>query len=198
MANWRCGPLSRVINTRLPTSQPSALLYWARIPERQYLTIHSILRDGSVVYRKDRPLEREDASVILPGTTESSPKLMTHRCGDRERHGIDQQFRARAAENTVRAVKDRRLYDTWAFAMAAIAACGAIFGPKSQFVGMTACGQAFGFPKHDWPLRSANPGKPPRLGWTPKQSGKRHSGNKKRASCVQTGEPAFPLGYLIV
>src|SRR5258708_19053658 len=93
-ANWRSDPLSRVINTRLPTSQPSALLYWARIRERQFPTIHNISRDGSVMYRRDQPLEREDASVILSRTTESSSRLMTDRCGDRERHGIDQQFRA--------------------------------------------------------------------------------------------------------
>src|SRR5882762_3784975 len=35
-ANWRCGRSSRVIDTRLPTSRHSALLYWARIPERQF------------------------------------------------------------------------------------------------------------------------------------------------------------------
>src|SRR5260370_5212046 len=93
-ANWRSDPLSRGINTRLPTSQPSALLYWARIPERQFPTIHNILRDGSVMYRRDQPLEREDASVILSRTTESSSRFMTDRCGDRERRGIDQQFRA--------------------------------------------------------------------------------------------------------
>jgi len=63
-ANWRSDPLSRVINTRLPTSQPSALLYWARIRERQFPTIHNISRDGSVMYRRGQPLEREDASVI--------------------------------------------------------------------------------------------------------------------------------------
>src|SRR5260370_6084081 len=93
-ANWRSDPLSRGINTRLPTSQPSALLYWARIPERQFPTIHNILRDGSVMYRRDQPLEREDASVILSRTTESSSGLMTDRCDNRERHGIDRQFRA--------------------------------------------------------------------------------------------------------
>src|SRR6266436_3244434 len=60
-ANWRSDPLSRGINTRLPTSQPSALLYWARIPERQFPTIHNILRDGSVMYRRDQPLECEEA-----------------------------------------------------------------------------------------------------------------------------------------
>src|SRR6266851_2372545 len=91
-----------LIPTRLPTLQPSALLYWARIPERQFPTIHNILRDGSVTSRRDQPLEREDTSVILSRTAESSPKLMTDRCGDQERHGIDQQFRARAAGNTVR------------------------------------------------------------------------------------------------
>jgi hypothetical protein len=53
-------------------------------------------------------------------------------------------------------------------------------------------------PKHDGPLQSASLGRPPRLGWTPKQSGKPHSGSKKRASCVLTGEPAFPPGYPIV
>src|SRR5258708_32169819 len=93
-ASWRSDPLSRVINTRLPTSQPSALLYWARIPGRQFPTIHNVFRDGSVMYRRDQPLEREDASVILSRTTESSSGLMTDPCGDRERHGIDQQFRA--------------------------------------------------------------------------------------------------------
>src|SRR6266478_9234430 len=61
MANWRSAPLSRVINTRLPTSQPSALSYWARIPERQFQTIHNILRDGSAMYRSDQPLECEEA-----------------------------------------------------------------------------------------------------------------------------------------
>src|SRR6267378_2001365 len=86
-ANWRCGRSSRVIDTRLPTSQYSALLYWARIPERQFPTIYNILHDGSVMYRRDQPLEREDAIVIASRTTESSPRLMTDRCGHRERHG---------------------------------------------------------------------------------------------------------------
>jgi hypothetical protein len=61
-ANWRCGRSSRVIDTRLPTSQYSALLYWARIPERQFPTIYNISHDGSVMYRRDQPLEREDAN----------------------------------------------------------------------------------------------------------------------------------------
>src|SRR5258708_12114596 len=96
--NWRCGPLSRVINTPLPTSQPSALLYWARIPERQSPAIHKILRDGSVRYRGDQPLVREDASTFLSIKVERPPNLMTHRCGNRPRHRIDQQFRVRATE----------------------------------------------------------------------------------------------------
>src|SRR6266404_8522123 len=63
MANWRCGPLSRVINTRLPTSPPSALSYWARIPERQFPTVRNILHAGSAMYRKGQPLEREAQDV---------------------------------------------------------------------------------------------------------------------------------------
>src|SRR5258708_11747003 len=61
-ANWRCGRSSRVIDTRLPTSQYSALLYWARIPERQFPTIYNISHDGSGMYRRDQPLEREDTN----------------------------------------------------------------------------------------------------------------------------------------
>src|SRR5712672_4368781 len=60
-ANWRCGRSSRVIDIRLPTSHYSALLYWARIPERQFPTIFNISRDGSVMYRRDQPLECEEA-----------------------------------------------------------------------------------------------------------------------------------------
>src|ERR1700736_1330958 len=60
-ANWRCGRSSRVIDTRLPTSRYSALLYWARILARQFPTIYDISHDGSVMYRRDQPLEREDA-----------------------------------------------------------------------------------------------------------------------------------------
>src|ERR1700726_3128197 len=60
-ANWRSGRSSRVIDTRLPISQYSALLYWARIQERQFPTIYNISHDGSVMYRRDQPLEREDA-----------------------------------------------------------------------------------------------------------------------------------------
>ncbi len=53
-------------------------------------------------------------------------------------------------------------------------------------------------PKHDGPLRSASPGKPPGLDWTPKRSGEPHSGSRRHASCVRTGEPAFPQEYPIV
>src|SRR5580692_10598410 len=60
-ANWQCGPLSLVINTRSPTSQPSALLYWARIPDLQFPVICNTSHDGSVRYRRDQPLECEDA-----------------------------------------------------------------------------------------------------------------------------------------
>jgi hypothetical protein len=55
----RSGRSSPVIDTRLPTSQHSAPLYWARIRERQYPAIYNISHDGSVMYRRDEPLERE-------------------------------------------------------------------------------------------------------------------------------------------
>jgi hypothetical protein len=89
--------------------------------------------------------------------------------------------------NNIEAVFRESSWRCWYLAEVEISAVGR-FAPEA----------ALQLPKRDGPLRSASPGKPPRLGWIPKQLDKPHSGSKQRASFVRTGEPAFPPGYPIV